>query len=39
LLFVDPETCIHDTNGDSSFPIVGFSAIGVEERIAVLKEI
>ena len=39
LLFVDPKTCTHDTNGDSSFPIVGFSAIGVEERIAVLKEI
>ena len=38
LLFVDPKTCSDDTNGDSSFPIVGFSAIGVEERIAVLKE-
>lgn len=39
LLFVDPETVQHDTNGGPSFPIVGFSAIGVEERIAVLKEI
>jgi heat shock protein HtpX len=39
LLFVDPETSLHDTIGSSSFPNVGFSAIGVEERIAVLKEI
>ena len=39
LLFVDPKTAHHDTHSGSSFPIVGFSAIGVEERIAVLKEI
>lgn len=38
LLFVDPKTCSHDTTGDASFSIVGFSAIGVEQRIAVLKE-
>lgn len=39
LLFVDPQTAHHDTHSGSSFPNVGFSAIGVEERIAVLKEI
>jgi heat shock protein HtpX len=39
LLFVDPKTSQHDTNGGAPVPIVGFLAIGVEERIAVLKEI
>ena len=39
LLFADPETAQHDTMGGAPVPIVGFLAIGVEERIAVLKEI
>jgi heat shock protein HtpX len=39
LLFVDPKTSQHDAHSGSSFPIVGFLANGVEERIAVLKEI
>lgn len=39
LLFVDPKTSEHDTIGGAPVPIVGFLAIGVEERIAVLKEI
>jgi heat shock protein HtpX len=38
LLFVDPKTSQHDTIEGSPVPIVGFLAIGVEDRIAVLKE-
>lgn len=38
LLFVDPKTVGDDTTVASSFPILGFSAVSVEERIAVLKE-
>ena len=38
LLFVDPRTVGDDTTVTSSFPILGFSAVSLEERIAVLKE-
>lgn len=39
LLFVDPKTAGDDTTRHSQFSIVGFSAVSVEERLAVLKEI
>lgn len=39
LLFADPKTAGHDTTTPSQFSILGFSAVSLEERIAVLKEI
>lgn len=39
LLFADPKTAGDDTTMRSQFSILGFSAVSIEERIAVLKEI